>query len=205
MGENWNEHTSTLLQVLVSIQSLILVSDPYFNEPGYETMYNSTSGKLQSAQYNEIRRIATIQYGMNDYLLQLLYPVLQTRMKNGVTSVIPASLITSKSNHHGKEFEEVVRAHFQLKKEQILVQVQQWRNEGVTTLAGSNNSNGLSAISGNIFNSTSGNSNNASGISGVITSSSNSTNSNSSNNIQSGNALALKNQIDILQELLSLL
>lgn len=27
---------STLLQVLVSIQSLILVQDPYYNEPGYE-------------------------------------------------------------------------------------------------------------------------------------------------------------------------
>ena len=35
-GENWNANTSTLLQVLISIQSLILVPDPYFNEPGYE-------------------------------------------------------------------------------------------------------------------------------------------------------------------------
>ena len=36
-GEKWN-NTSTLLQVLVSIQSLILVENPYFNEPGYEEM-----------------------------------------------------------------------------------------------------------------------------------------------------------------------
>jgi len=35
-GESWNRDTSTLLQVLVSIQSLIMVPDPYFNEPGYE-------------------------------------------------------------------------------------------------------------------------------------------------------------------------
>ena len=35
-GETWNKDTSTFLQVLVSIQSLILVEDPYFNEPGWE-------------------------------------------------------------------------------------------------------------------------------------------------------------------------
>ena len=31
-GESWNSQTSTLLQVLVSIQSLILVPEPFFNE-----------------------------------------------------------------------------------------------------------------------------------------------------------------------------
>ncbi|CAH1128208.1 unnamed protein product [Ceutorhynchus assimilis] len=34
--EKWNSQTSSFLQVLVSIQSLILVPEPYFNEPGYE-------------------------------------------------------------------------------------------------------------------------------------------------------------------------
>jgi ubiquitin-protein ligase len=33
-GPGWNPKESTLLQVLVSIQSLILVPDPFFNEPG---------------------------------------------------------------------------------------------------------------------------------------------------------------------------
>lgn len=32
--EKWNAQTSSFLQVLVSIQSLILVPEPYFNEPG---------------------------------------------------------------------------------------------------------------------------------------------------------------------------
>jgi hypothetical protein len=32
-GESWNEKTSTFLQVAVSIQSLIFVPQPYFNEP----------------------------------------------------------------------------------------------------------------------------------------------------------------------------
>ena len=35
-GESWHAKTSTLLQVLMSIQALILVPDPFFNEPGYE-------------------------------------------------------------------------------------------------------------------------------------------------------------------------
>lgn len=34
--EVWNPTTSTLLQVIVSIQGLILVDEPYFNEAGYE-------------------------------------------------------------------------------------------------------------------------------------------------------------------------
>jgi len=32
-GPSWDPKSSTLLQVLVSIQALILVPDPYFNEP----------------------------------------------------------------------------------------------------------------------------------------------------------------------------
>ncbi len=35
-GENWDPKFSTLLQVLLSIQSIIMSDDVYFNEPGYE-------------------------------------------------------------------------------------------------------------------------------------------------------------------------
>jgi hypothetical protein len=38
-------------QVLVSIQSLILVPEPYFNEPGYEQRGN----QQQSKEYNKVR------------------------------------------------------------------------------------------------------------------------------------------------------
>lgn len=37
-GESWNAQTSTLLQVLVSIQSLILVPQPWFNEVGCDRL-----------------------------------------------------------------------------------------------------------------------------------------------------------------------
>jgi ubiquitin-protein ligase len=40
-GPSWNPAQSTLLQVLVSIQSLILVPEPFFNEPGFERWMNT--------------------------------------------------------------------------------------------------------------------------------------------------------------------
>lgn len=51
-GPGWIPETSTLLQVLVSIQSLILVPDPYFNEPGYDasSAHQQNNSKLYDAQ-----------------------------------------------------------------------------------------------------------------------------------------------------------
>jgi hypothetical protein len=40
----------------VSIQSLILVPEPYFNEPGYESRANNAA----SQQYNEVRGTACV-------------------------------------------------------------------------------------------------------------------------------------------------
>ena len=37
----------------MSIQSLILVPDPYFNEPGFEQEIGTESGKKHSDDYNE--------------------------------------------------------------------------------------------------------------------------------------------------------
>ena len=35
-GERWDPKHSNLVQVLVSIQGLVLVDEPYYNEPGFE-------------------------------------------------------------------------------------------------------------------------------------------------------------------------
>jgi ubiquitin-protein ligase len=50
-GPTWTP-ASTLLQVLVSIQSLILVEHPYFNEPGFESSFGTDYGNLESEKYN---------------------------------------------------------------------------------------------------------------------------------------------------------
>ena len=57
-------------QVLISIQSLIFVNEPYFNEPGYETMISTPAGKKASLQYNANIRQATVRWAMLDMLMQ---------------------------------------------------------------------------------------------------------------------------------------
>ncbi|XP_064943843.1 putative ubiquitin-conjugating enzyme E2 38 isoform X1 [Musa acuminata AAA Group] len=51
--ERWNPSESTMLQVLVSIQALILNEKPYFNEPGFELTANTAEGHVKSLAYNE--------------------------------------------------------------------------------------------------------------------------------------------------------
>ncbi|XP_069684975.1 (E3-independent) E2 ubiquitin-conjugating enzyme UBE2O isoform X2 [Periplaneta americana] len=58
--EVWTLH-SNLLQVIVSIQGLILVSEPYFNEAGYEKQKGSQQGKENSRMYNEMAVLKLVQ------------------------------------------------------------------------------------------------------------------------------------------------
>ncbi|XP_020583288.1 putative ubiquitin-conjugating enzyme E2 38 [Phalaenopsis equestris] len=51
--EKWNPTNSTMLQVLVSIQALVLNAKPYFNEPGYANSANTPHGETRSLAYNE--------------------------------------------------------------------------------------------------------------------------------------------------------
>ncbi|WVZ72937.1 hypothetical protein U9M48_021319 [Paspalum notatum var. saurae] len=51
--ENWNPSQSTMLQVLVSIQALILNENPYYNEPGYEASANTAQGQRSALEYND--------------------------------------------------------------------------------------------------------------------------------------------------------
>eukprot|EP00300_Choanocystis_sp_HF-7_P015730 c19152_g1_i1.p1 GENE.c19152_g1_i1~~c19152_g1_i1.p1 ORF type:complete len:551 (+),score=120.48 c19152_g1_i1:1094-2746(+) len=72
-GPSWS-NTSTLLQVLISIQSLIFVEDPYFNEPGFESTMNTPQGKKQSTQYNLEQRINTLSHALIPSLQLPPYP-----------------------------------------------------------------------------------------------------------------------------------
>jgi hypothetical protein len=51
--EQWNPAQSTMLQVLVSIQALILNEMPYFNEPGFEASANTAHGQQRATDYND--------------------------------------------------------------------------------------------------------------------------------------------------------
>lgn len=58
--EMWGPN-STLLQVIVSIQGLILVDEPYFNEAGYEKQRGSQQGRENSRMYNEMVLLKLVQ------------------------------------------------------------------------------------------------------------------------------------------------
>lgn len=58
--EVWTS-SSTLLQVIVSIQGLILVSEPYFNEAGFEKQKGSQQGRENSRMYNEMVVLKLVQ------------------------------------------------------------------------------------------------------------------------------------------------
>uniref|UniRef100_A0AAR5QK65 UBC core domain-containing protein n=2 Tax=Dendroctonus ponderosae TaxID=77166 RepID=A0AAR5QK65_DENPD len=98
--EKWNAQTSSFLQVLVSIQSLILVPEPYFNEPGYERARGTPAGSVNSKDYNLNICQATVRWAMLD---QILNPC-------------PC-------------FEDVINAHFYMKKHEVLAQVEKWIEE----------------------------------------------------------------------------
>jgi baculoviral IAP repeat-containing protein 6 len=96
--EKWSANTSSMLQVLVSIQSLIFVSEPYFNEPGYERQRGTPQGDDQCLLYNA----AVIADNMKWAILEQLA-------------------------NPPKAFRSVVLEHFYLKKSEVLSQCQSWR------------------------------------------------------------------------------
>ncbi|XP_061601104.1 baculoviral IAP repeat-containing protein 6 isoform X2 [Cololabis saira] len=95
--EKWNPQTSSFLQVLVSVQSLILVAEPYFNEPGYERSRGTPSGTQSSREYDGNIRQATVKWAM---LEQIRNP--------------------------SPCFKEVIHKHFYLKRVEIMSQCEEW-------------------------------------------------------------------------------
>ncbi|XP_034681431.1 probable ubiquitin-conjugating enzyme E2 23 [Vitis riparia] len=52
-NEVWDPVSSSILQVLVSLQGLVLNSKPYFNEAGYDKQIGTAEGEKNSLSYNE--------------------------------------------------------------------------------------------------------------------------------------------------------
>ncbi|PAV66293.1 hypothetical protein WR25_01245 [Diploscapter pachys] len=66
-SERWDSQTSSIMQVVVSIQALILNRDPYFNEPGYELSRGRPHATQRSAAYNETASCSALEYFLNTY------------------------------------------------------------------------------------------------------------------------------------------
>lgn len=60
-GEKWKPEQSTLLQVFISIQSMILCEKPYYNEPGHELQ---GSAEAESNKYSTQARTDTVQHAI---------------------------------------------------------------------------------------------------------------------------------------------
>jgi ubiquitin-protein ligase len=61
-SEKWNPEISSINQVYKSIQSQILIDQPFFNEPGYEIHYNTLDGIEKSKKYNDTIRLYTMRH-----------------------------------------------------------------------------------------------------------------------------------------------
>ena len=96
-NENWDPKVSTILQVLLSIQAVVMSEEVYFNEPGYENTAGTPDGERKNEGYSNIVRYSNIKFAMVEAIRK-----------------------------PPRGFESVVRRHFYLKKEQILKEVKSW-------------------------------------------------------------------------------
>jgi ubiquitin-protein ligase len=129
-GPGWIANQSTLLQVLVSIQSMIFVPDPYFNEPGWDAQRGTTLGKKASECYNSQIREYTWKYAILDPLQQCCRAAASSRAtihakdKSNYASVSFSSLTSSFSNC--PEFMQIITEHFCCKSQIVCDQIHSW-------------------------------------------------------------------------------
>ena len=102
--ENWNPKMSTILQVLVSIQSIIMTEDVYYNEPGYEKASKNAEGRMLNEGYSNVVKYANVKFAMVEML-----------------------------KNPPKWYRDVINIHFYLKKSMILAEVDKWLLEAKST------------------------------------------------------------------------
>ncbi|KRZ52810.1 putative ubiquitin-conjugating enzyme protein 17 [Trichinella nativa] len=103
--EKWNPYCS-LLQLLVSVQALIFVKEPYFNEPGFEKYICTDKGQHLSKSYNQQLNHATLQLAIVEQLRK------------------PPEC-----------FKDIILRHFWFKKDSVRQQAQQCLNDAMLNCA----------------------------------------------------------------------
>ncbi|EJF62236.1 ubiquitin conjugating enzyme family protein [Dichomitus squalens] len=110
-GPGWIAGKSTLLQVLISIQSMILCEEPYLNEPGWANSGGTPKSLAYSANIRRMvvktaaRPSASIRpYHGTDLLIQML----------GNLKAPP------------EPWADVIRTHFRLKARSVMAQLDKW-------------------------------------------------------------------------------
>mmetsp|Transcript_1260 Transcript_1260/g.1691 ORF Transcript_1260/g.1691 Transcript_1260/m.1691 type:complete len:314 (+) Transcript_1260:173-1114(+) len=103
-SQKWNPGVSSMAQVILSIQTQLLVEEPVFNEPGYESVQNSDAGRERSRLYNLNLKLATLRHAI---LAPLVKP--------------PVG------------FEVIARRHFLMCRHRIVAQARKWVAESKNT------------------------------------------------------------------------
>ncbi|KAL4427388.1 hypothetical protein ABPG74_009660 [Tetrahymena malaccensis] len=96
-SENWDPTNSNIYQILISIQSLIMNEDVYFNEPYYQEWKGTEQGNKCNRAYSNIVKYFNIQHAIGDMIENPPY-----------------------------EFQQVIYTHFLLKREAIKATAQEW-------------------------------------------------------------------------------
>lgn len=102
-GETWTPN-SNILQVLLSIQSLVMTEDVIYNEPSYVCGKKNLSYQRQDIGYKNIVKYGNVKYAMLEML------------KNPPPG-----------------FEDVINQHFYYKREEIQATCDKWVDEAVAT------------------------------------------------------------------------
>lgn len=92
--QKWIPEKSSLLQVLLSIQSLVMHEDVYFNEPAHYTSKGQPVHDSRNEAYCKLVKYANIQYAMVEAIQEKDHP-----------------------------FKEIILAHFYLNRENIFQQI----------------------------------------------------------------------------------
>ncbi|CAD8122682.1 unnamed protein product [Paramecium sonneborni] len=96
-GDNWIANFSTILQILVSVQSMVMSEYVMFNEPGWESQMGTPNGEQANRGYCNFIKIQNIRYAMIE---QLQKPP--------------------------RGFEEVIKKSFYLRKDLIKKEIELW-------------------------------------------------------------------------------
>lgn len=119
------------MQVFISVQALILVPDPFFNEPGYERIRGTAEGDRESRRYNETIREAR---GRSDHTS---HPHMNTPRRTeaprpGSQATVAHAMI-AQLRKPAAELKEAVELHFRLRKRAIIATVRAWASDAANS------------------------------------------------------------------------
>jgi len=121
-GTRWSSE-STLLQVVVSIQAMILCDEPWYNEPGREMSYTRDAPSSPSAVYNQGVQRNTVRIAMLEWLDKtppLWKDVVDQHFRTNANKILETVVAWAKTkmpavprydDYMGEEFDDLLLQH----------------------------------------------------------------------------------------------